>query len=61
LNMEIIELECLSIDELTALVKSAEQLLQRLKSESQRSLHSDLNRLARQAGLSADDMAALFN
>lgn len=59
--MEIIELECLSIDELTALVKSAEQLLQRLKSESQRSLHSDLNRLARQAGLSADDMAALFN
>lgn len=59
--MEIMELECLSIDELTELVKSAEQLLQRLKSESQRSLHSELNRLARQAGLSADDMSALFN
>lgn len=58
---EHIDLESLSIAELDELISSAEKVLHRMKSDSQRSLQSDLTKLARQAGLSADDLSALFS
>lgn len=55
-----LDLETMSLEALQALVVQAEALLDLRRGRLQQSLQSDLSKLARAAGLSAEELRALF-